>query len=316
MKTGGISHVPEQTCRVAPGLAWLLQLLTAFLLIGAATVLRAQDVLPVPTLSGRVIDQTGTLDPAQRQALEQKLAALEAATGSQVVILLVQTTAPEDIAAFAQRVADQWKLGRREVGDGVLIVSAQGDRKIRIEVAKTLEGAIPDLAARRIIDGRITPAFRQGDFAGGLNAAVDAIAAGVRGEALPAVAANPRSGQGDSGFDFGSLAMIFFIAVPLVGGILSAIFGRMLGSVVTASAVGGLAWFLTSSLLLAVGGAIVAIVMVGVIGVGIGGGRRGGSGPIIWGGGGGGGSSWGGGGGGFSSGGGGDFGGGGASGSW
>ncbi len=317
------AHGPVSTTTaprsLVSGWAALLACLVALLLSGLPTSLRAQDVLPVPPLSGRVVDQSGTLDDAQRRALEAKLATLESQTGSQLVILIIATTAPEDIAAYSQRVADQWKLGRREVGDGVLIVSAQGDRQIRIAVAKTLEGAIPDLAAKRIIDEQITPAFRQGDFAGGLNRAIDALASQIRGESLPPVAAD--RGIGNGGFDLGSLPMIFLVAVPLIGGILSAMLGRLLGSLVTASAVGGIGWFLSGSLLLAVAGAIVAIILVGVLGVGIGGGRgrRGGSSPVIWGGGTGGmgGSSWGGGGGGgFSSGGGGDFGGGGASGRW
>ncbi len=284
--------------------------------LGATAMLRAQEVLPVPALSGRVIDQSATLDENQRQALEAKLAALESSTGAQVVILLVATTAPEDIASFSQRVADQWKIGRREVGDGVLIVSAQGDRRIRIEVAKTLEGAIPDLGAKRIIDAQITPAFRKGDFAGGLNAAVDSLAALIRGEALPAVSS--KGGASTGGLDLGALAMFFFVGVPLVGGVLSAIVGRKMGSLLTAAGVGGAGWLLTSSLLLAGVASFLAIGLVGVLGVGVG--RRSSS-PIIWGGGMGGGGGWGGGGGGgggggFSSGGGGNFGGGGASGSW
>jgi hypothetical protein len=114
------------------------------------------------------------LSAAQVRALEAKLAAFEAAHGSQVVVLLVRSTAPEDIAAYAFRVADAWKIGRREVGDGVLLLVAKDDRKVRIEVARALEGAIPDLAAWRIIDGAITPAFRRGDFAGGIDAGVEA----------------------------------------------------------------------------------------------------------------------------------------------
>ncbi|MDE1949885.1 MAG: TPM domain-containing protein, partial [Burkholderiales bacterium] len=159
----------------------VVALLLALLLAAAAAW--AQDVQPVPALSARVIDATGTLAPAQRQALEDKLAAFEKQAGSQFVILVVATTAPEDIVAYAQRVADQWKIGRREVGDGLLIVVAKNDRAVRIEVAKKLEGAVPDLAASRIIEGVVVPAFRQGDFAGGLNAAVDQIEARIRGEA-------------------------------------------------------------------------------------------------------------------------------------
>jgi len=139
----------------------------------------------VPPLTGHVIDQTGTLSAADTQALEGQLVALEKARGSQVVVLMVPTTAPEDIAAYANRVGNQWKIGRRDVGDGVLVLVAKNDRKMRIEVAKSLEGAIPDIAAARIIDGAMKPRFQQGDFAGGLSAAVTQIGARIAGEALP-----------------------------------------------------------------------------------------------------------------------------------
>lgn len=285
--------------------------------LGAGGTSWAQDVLPVPALSGRVIDQTNTLAEPQRQALDAKLAALERDTGSQVVVLMVPTTQPEDIAAFAQRVADQWKIGRRTVGDGVLIVSAQGDRRVRIEVAKTLEGAIPDLAAKRILNEQLTPAFKAGDFAGGLNLAVDKLAERIRGESLPAPDTGPSRTGDHGGLDWEALAMFFFIGVPVVGALLTAVFGRKLGALVTGGAAGGVGWVLTASALLAGLAGVIALLMVLVIGIGASGsGRRGGrgGGPIIWGGGGGGG--FGGGGGGFSSGGGGDFGGGGASGDW
>jgi len=113
---------------------------------------RAQDVLPVPPLTAPVIDQTATLDEAQRAALIAKLAAVEQQTGSQIVVLMVPSTLPEDIASYSQRVGDSWKIGRRDIGDGLLIVVAKNDRRVRIEVAKALEGAVPDLAAKRIID--------------------------------------------------------------------------------------------------------------------------------------------------------------------
>ncbi|MCB2024080.1 MAG: TPM domain-containing protein, partial [Ottowia sp.] len=109
----------------------------------------AQPLQPVPELTARVIDTTGTLDAAQKAAIEAKLAALEQEKGSQLVVLMVNTTAPEDIAAYANRLGDAWKIGRRDVGDGVLIVVAKDDRRIRIAPAKALEGAIPDLAARQ-----------------------------------------------------------------------------------------------------------------------------------------------------------------------
>ncbi len=278
----------------------------------------AQEEQPVPVLSARVIDRTATLSEPQRAALEAKLATFEAESGPQIVVLITASTLPEDIAAYAQRVADSWKIGRREVGDGVLILVAKEDRKIRIEVAKALEGAVPDLAARQIIQNAITPAFKKGDYAGGLNQAVDQLQARIRGENLPA----PRqgsAGSGASGFDFEELAAVFFIGVPVLGALLTGIFGRKLGSVATGGAAGALGWFFSTSMIVAGLAGVAALVLVGVLGIGAArrGGRSGGlgGGPIIWGGGGGGG--WGGGdGGGFSSGGGGDFGGGGASGDW
>ncbi len=237
------------------------------------------------------------------------------------MVLIVPSTLPEDIAAYAQRVGDQWKIGRRDVGDGLLIVVAKNDRKVRIEVAKALEGAVPDLAARQIITETISPAFKRNDYAGGLNAAIDRIAARIKPEGLPAPDARPRGGaDAFGGIDWGSLAMFFFVGVPIVGAVLSGIFGRKLGSLLTGGGAGTLAWFLGAGLLIAGVAGLVALLMVGVLGIGARGGRGGpfggSSGPVIWGGGGGG---WGGGssdGGGFSSGGGGDFGGGGASGDW
>lgn len=290
----------------------------AWLLPAAA---RAQDVLPVPALSGRVIDHSGTLDAAQRQAMEQHLATVERDLGSQIVVLLVPTTQPEDIAAYAQRVADQWKIGRRQVGDGVLIVVAKNDRRVRIEVAKALEGAIPDLAARQIISETISPAFKRNDFAGGLNAAIDRLAGRIKPEGLPLPDSRRSESLLGSDFSWEELAIFFFVAVPIIGAVLTGIFGRKLGSMLTGGAAGGVAWALTTSLLLAGAAAFVALFLVGVMGFGAAGRRRGNLGghgggpPIIWGGGG---SGWGGGdgGGGFSSGGGGDFGGGGASGDW
>ncbi|MFV0681463.1 TPM domain-containing protein [Ottowia sp.] len=145
----------------------------------------AQSVLPVPALTGQVIDQTGTLDTAQIAQLEATLATLERDKGAQLVVLMVPTTVPEDIASYANRVGNAWKIGRDGVGDGVILLVALKDRRVRIEVAKTLEGAIPDIAARHIIDEAIKPRFRAGDFAGGITAAVDQLNARIRGEALP-----------------------------------------------------------------------------------------------------------------------------------
>ena len=283
----------------------------------------AQDLQPVPALTDRVIDQTGTLQPEQRQALVAQLAALEKEVGSQFVVLLVRSTQPEDIAAYAQRVGDQWKIGRRTVGDGLLIVVATQDRKVRIEVAKTLEGAIPDLMAKRVINEQITPAFRQGDYAGGLSAAVRVLGGLAKGEGLPAPSA---SDSGDYGGEDGPDPMMWIlltvVMLPAFAKAIVGVFGRKLGPLLTSGGAGGLAWLLTASAavagLAAVVGLVVALV-VGVMGFLAPRVTRGRSFPAPggWGGGGGG---WGGGGssggGGFSSGGGGDFGGGGASGSW
>ena len=287
----------------------------------SAGLCHAQDVLPVPALTARVIDQTATLTPAQLQALSTKLEALETQRGAQGVVLIVPTSQPEDIASYGQRVADTWKVGRRDIGDGVVIVVAKNDRRINIEVAKTLEGAIPDVIAGRIINEQIKPAFKAGDYAGGLNAAVDQLSRRIAGENLAAPTAKGSGApRGSQGFDLQSMAIFLFVAVPILGAILTGIFGRKLGALLTGGAVGGIGWFLTASLLVAGGAGLVALFLVGVMGAGgsaLGGMGRGG--PIIWGGGGGGfggRGGGGGGGGGFGSGGGGNFGGGGASGGW
>jgi len=297
--------------------AWLAAAL-ALLAAVAAPPLHAQDVQPVPALTARVIDTTGTLSAAERSALEQRLATFEAQAGPQIVLLMVATTAPEDIAAYAQRVADTWKIGRRAVGDGVLVVVARDDRRVRIEVAKALEGAIPDLAARQIIDRAMRAPFREGRYGDGLMAAVEQLEARIRGENLPEPGTPGAPGGGGGGTDLEGLAVFFFFAVAVAGQVLTAIFGRKLGSMLVAGAAGGLGWWITGSLLIALGATVAALVLVGILGIGsvarrMGRGSR--SLPHIggWSGGGGG---WGGGGGGFSSGGGGDFGGGGASGDW
>ena len=280
----------------------------------------AQDLQAIPPLSARVIDTSGTLDAGQKQALDAKLAAFEKARGAQIVILMVPTTLPEDITDYAQRVGDAWKIGRKDIGDGLLLVVAKNDRKVRIATTKTLEGALPDLATRQIIDSAITPRFRQDDFAGGLNAAADQIMARITGENLPTPEAERAQG-GKPGFQWMDMAVFLFFAVPIGARLLSGIFGRKLGALATGGGVGVLAWLFTSSLLLAGAAGVIGLVFalvasLGALGGlgGLGSSRRGGA----WGSGGfgGGGFGGGGGGGGFSSGGGGNFGGGGSSGSW
>ncbi len=283
----------------------------------------AQSVQAVPALTAHVMDSTGTLDAAQRRALEAKLTAFEQSRGAQVVVLIVPTTQPEDIAAYAQRVGDTWKIGRKSVGDGLLLVVAKNDRKVRIETTKALEGAVPDLAARQVIDTAITPRFKQGDYAGGLDAAADQLIALISGENLP----KPEQGGSPSGdgFEWTDLAVFLFFAVPIGGRLIAAIVGRKAGAITTGGVVGVLAWVFTSSLIVAglatLAGAVFALVSsIGLFGNGAG--RRSGSTTGGWTTGGFSGGSSGGSwssssdSGSFSSGGGGDFGGGGASGDW
>lgn len=272
----------------------------------------AQQLQPVPALTARLIDQTQTLSAEQALAVETRLRGIEEKSGSQVVVLMVATTAPEDIAAYAWRVADSWKIGRKAVGDGLLLLVAKDDRRMRLEVARALEGAIPDLAASRIIDQQMAPHFGQNDYAGGILAALNQVAARIAGEALPAPAANRPSSQPDRGLDLEQFAIFLFFGVMVVGPIVRSIFGNKLGAAIMGGGTGFLAYVLTTSMLVAGGAGVVALLVTLLSN-----GRRGGGGggPFI-GGGGGGGWGGGGGGGGFSSGGGGSFGGGGASGSW
>lgn len=282
----------------------------------AALPVQAQELLPVPPLTARVIDTSATLTPEQLAALESKLAAFEAKRGTQIAVLLVPSTAPEELADYTQRVGDTWKLGRADVGDGVILAVAVQQRRVRIAVAKTLQGAVPDLAARQIIDQQIRPAFRANDYAGGLNAALDKLFERIENEGLPAPAARSEA---RGGFQLEELAMFFFVAVPIAGAVLTGIFGRKFGSVLTAAGAGGIGWWFSASVLVALGAGVAALVLVGIIGIGSAArrlGSRGGGLPHIGGWSGGGGSWGGGGGGGFSSGGGGDFDGGGASGDW
>lgn len=274
-----------------------------------ALVAVAQALLPVPALSAHVLDTTGTLTATQLAALESKLASFERDSGTQIAMLMVPTSQPEDIASYANRVGNSWRIGRKGVGDGLLVVVAKTDRKVRIEVAKALEGAIPDLAAKQIIDDAITPRFRVGDFAGGLDAAAERIIALVKGEALPAPEQPPARDAG--GGRWTDLIVLLFLAVPIVGAIARRMLGRPLGSVATGLALWGFAFLLTSSLVLATLAGLVALLFTLLSGFGRSLGAPG------WGGGMGGWSSGtGGGAGGFSAGGGGDFGGGGASGNW
>ena len=295
-------------------------LLAATAWAGLAAGAWAQDLLPVPTLTARVIDQTQTLAEPERADLEAKLAAFEQRKGSQMVVLMVPTTQPEDIASYANRVGNAWKIGRKDVGDGILVIVAKNDRKMRIEVAKTLEGAVPDLAAIRIIDEEMKPRFRNNDFAGGLNAAVARLIGLVDGEALPAPSSGSDESAGD-GIDWENLAIFLFVGVFVAAPIVRSVVGKKLGSVVMGGGIGVIAFFITTSIVIAVLAGMAALMVSLFSAVAASApGRRGGGGGGFGGWGGGGGGGWSSGdsssSGGFSSGGGGDFGGGGASGDW
>jgi uncharacterized protein len=252
-------------------------------------------------------------------ALEAKLRAFEQAKGSQVAVLIVPTTRPEEIEQYSIRVVEQWKLGRGKVDDGVLLLVALDDRRMRIEVGYGLEGALPDATANRIIQQDITPAFKRGDYYGGITVGVDRIMRVIEGEPLPASEIRPPAAEVP-----GLLSMLPLLFVfALVGGsILRRMFGRVGGALATGGLVGFLTWMLIAILGISIAAGVVAFVFSLLGGLGGGGGRGGWYSPRHgrgWGHSGGfGGGSWGGGGGfgGGWSGGGGGFGGGGASGGW
>jgi uncharacterized protein len=200
----------------------------------------------VPPLSGRVVDQTGTLSSGDIARLTQTLKNLEARKGSQVAVLIVPTTAPETIEQYSIRVAEAWKIGRKKIDDGALLVVAKDDRKLRIEVGYGLEGALNDVTAKRIIDEVITPKFRSGDFAGGISAGVDRVIGVIDGEPLPAPAPQQQSSGLLSHID--PLNPIVLFGVVIIGVMLRATLGRLIGSVATGGVVGALAWFIAGSL--------------------------------------------------------------------
>ncbi len=256
----------------------------------------------VPPLSGRVTDQTATLTAAQQASLEQTLQAFEARKGSQIAILIVPTTAPEAIEQYALRVAEQWKLGRKKIDDGAILVVAKDDRALRIEVGYGLEGALNDATSKRIISEIITPRFKQGDFYGGIATGVDRIIRVIDGEPLPQPEGRPPGNTAD----IQQYVPVIFILALVVGGVLRTVLGRFPGALATGGAVAVVAWLLVGAVSIALVAGVIALFFTllggGMGGYGIGG-RHGG-----FGGGGFGGGDFGGGGGGF--------GGGGASGRW
>lgn len=285
------------------------------LLALAALAASAADTIPVPKLSGRVVDLSGTLDASQQQAIAAKLAAFEQAKGSQVAVLLVPTIGTETIEEFATRVTDEWKLGRAGVDDGVLFVVAKQERRMRIQTGRGVQGVLTDALSRRIIAERVSPRFRAGDFAGGIHDGVDAILKAIEGESLPAPAQSAPRAKSSSGASIESFFWMAFVVVPVAGAILRSLLGRFVGASLTSGVTGLAAWFIFGSLALGAIAAVVAFVAVLFMGTNALAARRGGGWTSGGSWGGGGGWSSGGGDGGFSGGGGG-FDGGGASGGW
>jgi uncharacterized protein len=266
-------------------------------LLGAAIAF-AQSLQPVPPLSGRIVDLSHTLSADQRQSLDKRLQDFEQRKGSQIAVLIVSGTEPEAIEQYAIRVAEQWKLGRKKVDDGAILVIAKDDRALRIEVGYGLEGALNDAISKRIIDDIIVPDFRRGDFYGGISAGVDAMIRVIDGEPLPEPDKSTEGSASATG-----LMPLLFIAALVLSGVMRALFGRGKGALIAGGVLGIATWLLSGLLLFALFAAVMGVALT-LAGGRMGGGWRGGSGP------------WGGGGDGGFRGGGGGFGGGGASGRW
>ncbi|MFZ5562361.1 MAG: TPM domain-containing protein, partial [Pseudomonadota bacterium] len=202
-----------------------LLLVLPLLWLGGAAAAEG-DLQPVPELRAPVTDLTRTLAPADLEALNRKLLDFAQSRGSQIGVLLVPTTAPEDIFTYSFRVAEAWKLGRRGVDDGALLVIAVNDRKSHLQVGYGLEGAIPDLRANQIVDDILPPHFRRGDFAGGIDAATDAMIRLIQGENLSLPAARPQRGSGGGPGNAVLIALIAGIAASFLA---RAVLGRFFG---------------------------------------------------------------------------------------
>ncbi|NOU45210.1 MAG: YgcG family protein, partial [Methyloglobulus sp.] len=197
----------------------------------------AWGFVEVPKLSSRVTDLTGTLNPSQVQALDSKLAAFEAKKGTQIAVLIVPTTEPEDIAEFGIKVADLWRIGRKGVDDGLILIIAKNDRKLRIEVGYGLEGVVPDAVAKRITSEIIKPYLKSGDFAGGIDAGVNQIIGLIDGEQLP-----PPTPQQNGGVQLNEGNFIFVLFAGLfAGSVLSSMFGRVTGGLIAGLGSAGIA---------------------------------------------------------------------------
>lgn len=234
--------------RVRVRWTWLLALALGAGTLPAAAQAPASGLQSIPPLSARVTDLTGTLTAQEQTALEQKLAAFEAAKGSQLAVLIVPTTEPEQIEQYSIRVVDQWKLGRKSVDDGALLIVAKNDRHLRIEVGRGLEGVLTDATSNRILDETVRPAFRQGNFYAGIDAGLAQMMRLIQGEPLPPPERNWQSGRRPHGA--GGLPFIL-LAVFVGSAVLRSIFGRTLGSAFTGAGAGVLVWLAGYALALA-----------------------------------------------------------------
>jgi uncharacterized protein len=275
------------------------------LLLGGVAQAAVPDEVEVPPLTQRVTDLTATLDAQQIQSLESQLAGFEKEKGAQLAVLIVPSTQPETVDQFGIRVVDAWKLGRKGVDDGALLLIVMDLHDVRIEVGYGLEGVLNDATSNRIIDEIIVPRFKRGDFYAGIASGLAAMMQIINGEPLPP----PKHFGGSGKYDIESLLFIAFGLVVVVGGMLRTMLGRFPAAMLMGGALAVLAWIVVAQLVIALLAGVMAFVFVL-----LGGGGRGIGGYGGYGGGGFGGGGFGG-GGGFSGGGGG-FGGGGASGRW
>ncbi|WP_296511074.1 TPM domain-containing protein [Rhodoferax sp.] len=242
----------------------MTRLLVGLLLLGSSTLF-ADTLLAIPPLTARVIDTSSVLTAADIQQLELRLSRLEAETGSQVVVWLLPSSDGEDIAALANRVANTWKLGRKVEGDGVLLLVAVNDKRMRIEVAKSLEGAIPDVQAGRIIQQKMAPLFRTGDYAGGLQAAIGALAALIQAEALPAPMDSPPSRNASVDVNVVELGVFVFFVSAIGGNLARQAFGTRFAAGLVGLAATGVVFYITQlwwvGLLAGLGGFILSLLM-------------------------------------------------------
>ncbi|MCX8521250.1 MAG: TPM domain-containing protein, partial [Rhodoferax sp.] len=248
----------------------LMPLLLLVLLVLQPFTALAQEA--VPALKGHVTDLTATLSAAQQAQLEQRLGAFEASKGTQLAVLMIPSTQPEAIEQYALRVAEQWKLGRKQVDDGAILLIAKNDRALRIEVGYGLEGALSDIVSKRIIEEHIRPRFQQGDFFGGIEAGLAQMMRVIDGEPLP----SPRQQTGQAGQarqagtrfeELRSMAPVLFIGVLAVGGVIARLLGKLPGALVTGGLVALIAWFVMGAVLVSLLAGLLAMVLT-LLGVG------------------------------------------------